>query len=130
MVKIDIIGKSNTLSKKEISKLIQDIFLKLDKVLESTIEIKFVSQREMKKLNFKYRKTDTPTDVMSFPQTIIPGKEQILGTIVICEKYSKKVDGTTEELIKHGVLHLLGFDHETNRDEWAKVAKIISHIML
>ena len=74
----------------------------------------FVSSKEIKKLNKKYRNIDKPTDVLSFPldQEIGPDGVIRLGDIVICKSLAKKKKHSVSFLIKHGMLHLLGIHHD------------------
>lgn len=91
------------------------------------IEIEFVNPEKIRQLNEQHRKINLPTDVLSFPQSSIPGQElNILGTIVIAPKIVEQKKEKIEEVLKHGLLHLLGYDHETNDAAWSKAAKQIS----
>lgn len=110
--------------------------LKAENKENNNLSIALVGQGRMRQLNKRYRKKNRVTDVLSFSENEIPSfKFQIpipvkgLGEIVIClpevKKNSKKVSSTYEkELSKvliHGVLHLLGYDHEKSE----KQAKIM-----
>jgi probable rRNA maturation factor len=85
----------------------------------------FVDEREMARLNLQYRKKKGTTDILSFE----PLEEGSLGELVICPQVIRRQaleHGLLlrEELgymVIHGVLHLLGYDHEKN----AKQAKIM-----
>jgi probable rRNA maturation factor len=84
---------------------------------ESELSIALVGQGRMRELNKKFFKKNRVTDVLAFPN-----KEIGLGEIVIClrevKKNAKRYNLTFEkELSKvliHGILHLLGYDHEKN----------------
>ena len=130
MENLDVIGKSDFMDSNKILESLKNSFSKLKVKFDQKVEVKFVSTKEMQELNKKHRKVDSPTDVISFPQTSIPGENSILGTIVICEQHMNKVGGSTEELVKHGLLHLLGHDHEVNVEKWEEVAAQINHHML
>ena len=86
----------------------------------STINIVFVDEKEMQKLNKQYRNIDDVTDVLSFNLDT----EGFLGEIYICPEYiNKTVEKYEEEIIRviiHGVLHLLGFEHKTKLDDISK----------
>jgi probable rRNA maturation factor len=75
--------------------------------------VAIVNSEEIRKLNFQYRKLDKPTDVLSFAEDI--------NEIVICpEEVRKNGDDFNKELKEvaiHGVLHLLGYDHENSESE-------------
>lgn len=89
--------------------------------------IAFVSDRRMKQLNEMFRGKKGTTDVLSFPNEpdeFDPDKDN-LGDIVISAEQSQKqaaengLDLETEikQLILHGLLHLCGYDHETDNGE-------------
>lgn len=81
----------------------------------------FVGEQEIKKLNKKFRKKNKATDVLSFSLT----DKNFLGEIIICpdvaEKNAKKYGVSKKyEITKifiHGILHLLGYDHEGSEKE-------------
>jgi probable rRNA maturation factor len=79
------------------------------------LAIEFVDERRIAELNGRYRERPRPTDVLSFP---IDGAEPLggereLGDVIICLEHTADV----REAIVHGVLHLLGMDHETDGGE-------------
>jgi len=92
-----------------------------------------LDNEQIQQLNKTYRKVDKPTNVLAFPMIegefgdITPG---LLGDVVIsCEtaqKEAKKANISLEErmsqLLIHGILHLIGFDHETGKIDAKKMA--------
>jgi len=84
----------------------------------STLNVAFVSEEEITKLNNAYRDKNSPTDVLSFPGA--SGLVCSLGDIVICssvaakqaEGYSHSLEREIAFLALHGLLHLLGYSHE------------------
>lgn len=86
----------------------------------SEVELRFVSSREMRQLNFHFRGKDKSTDVLSFPVRRGP----LLGSIVIdmvtaslqALDLGHSIRREVDELYIHGLLHLLGFDHERKKD--------------
>ena len=79
----------------------------------------------IKKLNYKFRKKNKPTDVLSFPSFTknelskkLKKKEIFLGDIIISYQYifPKKKDLLLEGIFIHGFLHLLGHDHKKLKD--------------
>ena len=91
------------------------------------ISISFISQERMKSLNKEFRNKDESTDILSFVEQdddmfISVHEEPILGDIVIsledmlqnCEYFQTDKDNELIRLIVHGLLHLNGYDHETN----------------
>ncbi|HEX6732404.1 MAG TPA: rRNA maturation RNase YbeY [Pyrinomonadaceae bacterium] len=89
---------------------------------DSTATIAFVSDDRIRQLNRRYRALDSATDVLSFPA----GQDDVeLGDIAISVERAKvqgRQNGLTLEqeiaqLILHGLLHLCGYDHETDNGE-------------
>lgn len=93
------------------------------------ISIALVSEDEIKKLNKEYRGINSPTDVLSFENDSKLGFG--LGEVVICLQEVKKnamINKSTfkKELAKiltHGILHLLGYNHEKSEREAKKMEK-------
>ena len=104
---------------------------KLKKVAQKVLEIVEQDQAELclvlvgnakiRKLNAKFRKKDYPTDVLSFPAgDELPTGVQLLGDVVIsvekAKEQAKERRRTLNEemvtLLIHGIVHLLGYDHE------------------
>ena len=98
---------------------------------EKEIELIITSNEEIRSINKEYRNIDKDTDVLSFPFEDMPMAP--LGSIVISSSYveekAKEFGHTnfdeTALLFIHGLLHLLGYDHEVDsgemRNEEAKV---------
>jgi probable rRNA maturation factor len=91
----------------------------------------------MKKLNQQFRGRDYATDVLSFEgQGLSDDGGAVLGELVLCMpviKRQAKEHGLSlnEELgymVLHGILHLLGFDHERTRAEAARMFKVQDEI--
>lgn len=86
--------------------------------------IVFVSKSQIKKLNAEFRGKDYATDILSFESI----EEDSLGELVlspeVVREQSKRTGLTYHQelcyMILHGILHLLGYDHETTKKE-AKV---------
>ncbi|OGY30192.1 MAG: rRNA maturation RNase YbeY [Candidatus Woykebacteria bacterium RIFCSPHIGHO2_12_FULL_45_10] len=101
---------------------------------EATLTISIIGDRKMRALNKEYRGIDSPTDVLAFPYAFGEGKVKFvdsddpnvlnLGDIVIsypqllarAAKEDTLVDEMAAFLVIHGVLHLLGYDHEKDND--------------
>ncbi|AGR77195.1 rRNA maturation RNase YbeY [Aliarcobacter butzleri] len=89
------------------------------------IELIVVKNDEIQELNKEYRNIDKPTDVLSFPMNFEVIDMPLLGSIVIStdfvqEKAKEFKHSFNEEftlLFIHGLLHLLGFDHEIDNGE-------------
>ncbi|MFA6963618.1 MAG: rRNA maturation RNase YbeY [Patescibacteria group bacterium] len=90
------------------------------------VEINFVDTAHIHDLNQKYRNIDKPTDVLSFPQfNPVKPKLNFLGSIVICAKIVEEKEESIPDVVKHGLIHLLGYDHEEDAQLWDQKAKII-----
>jgi probable rRNA maturation factor len=79
------------------------------------VAIDFVNAGAIQALNREHRALDKPTDVLSFPvdEGGPAAGPRELGDVVICPEYTQDVD----EAVVHGVLHLCGYDHETDDGE-------------
>ena len=90
------------------------------------VTIVFVSDTGIRRLNRQFRKKDYATDVLSFPNEAEPFEDKTsLGEILISvdrAAVQAKENGLSftneiEQLILHGLLHLCGYDHETDNGE-------------
>ena len=106
-------------------------FLKKMKI-KNPVEVNLilVGKARVQKLNYIYRKKNKPTDVLSFPIDITDPKQLkaksqklILGDIYICPQMVD--DGELQNTFLHGLIHLIGYDHEKDEKEWEKVLKKI-----
>lgn len=93
---------------------------------DASLSLMFVRDAEIAQLNAQHRGKDRPTDVLSFPlePDVMDGGEDIvermLGDIVIsldtasrqAQEYDAPLVAEVERLLIHGILHLLGHDHE------------------
>jgi len=89
--------------------------------LAGLVHVLITNNREMRTLNKRFRGKDSPTDVLSFPAIPgLPGKlaGDLAISVDIAVRNAKEYGhGSPEEikiLILHGVLHLAGYDHETD----------------
>src|SRR4030095_552050 len=87
----------------------------------SSVTVAFVSDRKIRELNRQFRGIDNSTDVLSFP-----GEDALnLGDIAISTETASRqarengltLNGEIAQLIRHGLLHLSGHDHETDNGE-------------
>jgi len=108
------------------------------KKLKYEVSISLVSDDEMRELNKKYREKDKPTDVLSFPAPeIADGKIFSMGDIVIsaetaarqAEENGHSLERELAFLTVHGILHLLGLDHETSHNDEIIMNEIQDEIM-
>ena len=95
------------------------------------VSLAFVTKAEIQKLNKKFRKKNKPTDVLSFSAQGGPAEgwnltnKDYLGEIIICpevvkenaQKYGVTIKSEMKKVFVHGILHLLGYDHEKSEKE-------------
>ncbi len=83
-----------------------------------------VDDREIRKLNARYRDKDEPTDVLAFPsgEPLLPGMPTVGDVVISVERAAeqarrrrKTLEQEIRTLLIHGILHLLGYDHERSR---------------
>ena len=92
------------------------------------LSVSFVDEAEIEVLHVRYLDEPGPTDVLSFPLDDDEEGTRILGDVVICPAVAARNNagdpaGELRLLIVHGVLHLLGYDHEEDADKaemWAR----------
>jgi len=115
------------LDSQSLESIANDILEKLKiKNFNNLIEVFLVTNDKIRDLNKTHRKKDEATDVLSFPQEQFPAAgEQVLGTIFIAPEFAKNEEVSCEELFVHGVLHLLGYDHEANKKNWLEAEEKI-----
>jgi probable rRNA maturation factor len=84
-------------------------------VTDGHLAIELVDEQRIRQLNREHRGKDAPTDVLSFPideNEPVAGPRE-LGDVVICPEHTRDL----VEAVVHGVLHLCGYDHETDNGE-------------
>lgn len=96
------------------------------KLYGAHVSIVLVGERAMRVLNNRWRGKDTPTDVLSFSQREGLGgalHPEVLGDIVICIPVARRqaqeaghcLAAEIDRLVVHGLLHLVGFEHEDDQ---------------
>ena len=132
------------ITKKFVKDTVEKILKELD--LDNVeVSILLTDDKRIRELNRDWRGKDKTTDVLSFPagEDFLGGyKYKLLGDIVIsvpfARRQAKEIGYTPKEeilrLLIHGILHLLGYDHETSEED-ARVMfslqdKIFSNISL
>lgn len=94
---------------------------------EKHFSVAFISDDRMKQLNDMFRDKNSTTDVLSFPHEPdqFDSDKSYLGDIVISAEQAQKqarengltLEGEIKQLMLHGLLHLCGYDHETDNGE-------------
>lgn len=103
-------------------KLSKDLIKRVEKAVNSgipiekhgVIEVAFVSEVHIQRLNRMHRGKDSITDVLSFEY---PDQTDIIGDVAICYAQAERqahgdVAQEVLDLLVHGILHVLGYDHE------------------
>ena len=100
---------------------------------EAELSLALIGNAEMRKLNARYRRKDYPTDVLSFPADgKLPAPNRLLGDVIIsvekAREQARERGRTRDEemvtLLIHGIVHLLGYDHERS----AKDARVMKRL--
>lgn len=135
MTKVEVTGAVvPRFSRREIGEFARKILLSLSRMERldtevSDVSVAFVDDDAMRELNKRFRRKDKTTDVLTFPADDSYGEPaqegRPLGDIVICvdqarrqaaeEKHSLATE--VRFLLLHGILHALGYDHETDDGE-------------
>ena len=131
---VDIVSRKagNKISRREIKQIALKV-LELVKQDEAELSLGFVDNKEIQALNAQFRKKNAPTDVLSFPaddRSTLGAR--LLGDVIISvEKASQQAKerkrSLHEEIVTlliHGILHLIGYDHERS----ARDARIMGRL--
>jgi probable rRNA maturation factor len=84
-------------------------------LVDGHVAVELVSAERIRQLNRSHRGIDEPTDVLAFPvdgAAATAGPRE-LGDVVICPEHTANLG----EAVVHGILHLAGYDHETDGGE-------------
>ena len=101
------------------------------------VELVFVNDDEMREINRSQRGIDKATDVLSFPYEQVSGG--LMGSVVISTNTASRVASELGHSIEceiallflHGVLHILGYDHEIDGGQMRQKEKeVIEHFSL
>jgi probable rRNA maturation factor len=143
MIEVEVLGAAPSRARRELPTLaeLRGLCVRAAAsagVHDGHVAIEFVDAARIKELNERYRQRSAPTDVLSFPvdgaepieaaETLAapcraddgggasarrPGASRELGDVVICAEHTSDL----REAVVHGVLHLLGMDHERDDGE-------------
>ena len=89
------------------------------------VEVSFCDAEQIKDLNYKFRKKDSETNVLSFPAESSMGiQNACCGEVIICyevlnneaKESSKDITNHFKHLLIHSLLHLLGYEHDKEND--------------
>ena len=115
-------------AEKKLFILAQEV-LEFLEVKDSFIEVNLVKSAVMRSLNRKFRGKNFSTNILSFeapkafPKLPKASHRRFLGEIYLDSAYIRRKGENIEHLLIHGVLHLLGFEHE-RYDDRIKMARL------
>lgn len=122
--KFDLKGLNLILCDEKYPQILGKILAELS---DDAVELVFVRSEEMREINKNSRGIDKTTDVLSFPLENVPfgGDIKLIGSVVInldlveqkSLEFSHSNDDEIALLFTHGVLHILGFDHEIDNGQ-------------
>tara|TARA_B100001063_G_scaffold147442_1_gene137660 strand:- start:197 stop:715 length:519 start_codon:yes stop_codon:yes gene_type:complete len=109
---------------KTLNKILNEIYKNSDLINTNkinSISVLFAGDEKITELNNLYRKTNMPTNVLSFPSFLERNKKIFLGNIIFsaetifkeAKRDKKSCNNHLIHLFVHGLLHLLGYDHQT-----------------
>ena len=102
-----------------------DEFIAYFSVEKIDVEVSFCTAEQIKDLNYKFRKKDSETNVLSFPaESSIGIQSACCGEVIICyevlnneaKESSKNIANHFKHLLIHSLLHLLGYEHDKEND--------------
>ncbi len=102
--------------------------------LHGQVTVLLTSDTAIRRLNRRFRGKDKTTDVLSFPtEKLIPGQEKIAGDLAISIPTARRqavaqghaLGVEIKVLMLHGLLHLAGYDHETDQGQMARRERVL-----
>ena len=142
---IEVINRQRILklNRNQIEQLGQSVFLRIHRN-EATATVSFIRDAMMQQLNRDYRGIDKPTDVLAFAyhEGISDNEPDLnpdfLGDVVIsvetAARYAQEQNISCETeinwLVIHGLLHLAGYDHETDNGEMRRLERRLRKVLL
>lgn len=116
-------SRAASVDRQKVARLVADVGARMS--VDGGCSVVFVSDARMREYNRRYRAKDGTTDVLSFPA----GSPEYFGDIVIsmpqmlaqAREAGMPAGEEARHLIIHGFLHLLGYDHETDRGEMRRL---------
>jgi len=107
-------------------KRVAQVLLRLARREDAELSVVLIGNAEMQRLNARFRHKDYPTDVLSFPAANnLPTEARLLGDVIIsvdkaaaqAKEQRRTFDQEMVTLLIHGIVHLLGYDHERSARE-------------
>jgi probable rRNA maturation factor len=137
IIEIADLQKHYEIKRSKIKRAVREVLSREGK--DARLSIAFVDNNEIKKLNKRYFDSDEVTDVISFP--LNNNKNFLSGEIIVSVETAVKtagersisIEGEIILYIVHGILHLLGYNDENERDagimheEESKILKVLGY---
>ena len=112
---------------KNLNKILSEIYKKSDLIntnKKNYVSVSFAGDKKIIELNKRFRKINLPTNVLSFPSLIQKNNTNFLGDIIFAaetifreaKRDKKSFKSHLIHLFIHGVLHLIGYDHQTENN--------------
>ena len=105
---------------------------------DAELSLALIGNVEMQRLNAKYRKKNSPTDVLSFPvEEHFPQPPRLLGDVTIsvekaaaqAKERRRSLDEEMVTLLIHGIVHLMGYDHERSSKDAGIMSRLEKKIL-
>ncbi|MEK7194715.1 MAG: rRNA maturation RNase YbeY [Patescibacteria group bacterium] len=145
-MKIDLVFCNTTRDRSFTNPFFKDIIRRTFRLLGKgrkniEVSVSLVGENKIRSLNRKFRKKDSITDVLSFPlgEDALTGYTSVrtLGDLFICMSYARTaarregvpIKSKLKWLTVHGVLHLLGYDHERSAKDAAVMERLEQKIL-
>jgi probable rRNA maturation factor len=101
--------------------------------MRGRVSVLLTTDKTIRRLNREFRGIDKPTDVLSFPAHPHPGPEAVAGDLAISVPKARlqgaarghSLANELKVLILHGLLHLAGYDHETDAGQMARRERVL-----
>lgn len=136
--------ESVSLDVRRLELIASEVSSRVDIPQHGIIHIAYISDDAMRTLNHTYRQKDSTTDVLSFhyfEDFASLGDDEVAGEVVLslsrvteqAGEHGHSIERELEILVLHGVLHILGFDHETDEDYmemWSYESVIRQNLLL
>ncbi len=113
-----------------VEELIEDFLEQLNFKTNTEVSVVFCDNKTMQNLNYQYRNINKTTDVLSFCQNL----DYFLGDIVVSvpqalEQAENGLAHEIETLLAHGLLHLLGYDHEKSEKDFETMLNLQNQLI-
>jgi len=131
-VEVAVLGKAGKASARRLKAKAARV-LKILRRDEAELSLALVGNVEIQELNRRYRRKNEATDVLSFPLGDTPAQgPAILGDVIISVEKARSqardrgrtLEEELETLLIHGILHLLGYDHEISPKEARRMQRM------